>query len=260
LSATLREPLGLEVFSVLRITPEAEGVKMNQNLHKLLLGFALWLFGMNVQADIVEVINEGFDEPVTDYYLYTNITGDATATIEFGDVNGSNGPIFGGTWTIEAGTTASAGGIVAPQTPPNAPFQFDVKAHEGISAIQYSADVKLNGFSGDDLGNLFIQLLIFQNYPDGSLTIYTQTTTTMILPATTEVDVTLLRTDFLDYLGNHPDLSPDASPISFGLLLGALFNDTAFIGTKQGHLSADNLIVNVTVPDLLFEDGYENPD
>ncbi|MEE4638201.1 MAG: hypothetical protein V2J42_05630 [Wenzhouxiangella sp.] len=207
----------------------------------------------------VEVVNEDFENPFDGYNLSVFASDNATASIELGDVAGSQGLVYSGTWSIPPGGFEFSSGLAVPEISSPASFQFDPSSVDGIVSVTYSIDAILNGFSGDDIGNLFAVLLIYQQNDEGGVEAFTQTQVqTMVDSETlTNVETQLRREDFLRSDGKLPDFSPDGRPMSFGLQLGALFDAQTFVGDRQGHLRVDNWSVAVEFPDRVFQDRFE---
>jgi len=236
---------------------------MHLNCLRLICAVIAMLAPMLTLAATIPVINEDFEAPFTGFTLQQYSTANATASIALGDVSGSTGLVFGGSWTVapDPNPGESATGYIEPNLPTAQIHHLNPAEHEGITRVDYSADVILNGLQGDTLGNLFMQLLIYQQLPDLSFRIYAQIAVITKIENTTlqNVQVSLKREDFQDFEGKHPDFSPTANPLSFGLQLGAYFDYTAFTGTESGHLRADNWVVSVEAPDRLLKDGFEDP-
>jgi len=207
-----------------------------------------------------EVVNEDFENPFVGYSLSTFTSENATASIELGDVAGSQGLVYGGTWSIAPGEFEFSSGLLVPETPSPQDFQFDPSSVDGIVSVTYSVDAILNGFPDDDVGNLFVVLVIYQLNDQGGLEVFSQSQVRTTIDSETliNVETQLRREDFLRGDDMMPDFSPDALPMSFGLQLGALFDAQEFVGDLQGHLRVDNWTVTVEFPDRVFEDRYED--
>lgn len=210
-------------------------------------------------ADTIQVVDEDFDDSLTAFSLQPNATANATADIFLADVAGSQGVVYAGTWQIAPGTIESSSGVVVPQLPPNANFQLDPAEVDGVVSVTYTVDAVLNGFPGDSIGNLFLVLVIYQINDQGQLEVFTQRGVTTLVENTTlqPITVDLAVKDFGDAQGRPPDLGPDGGLLSFGIQLGALFDDSVFTGAGQGHLSIDNWQVFVEVPDRIHQDRFE---
>lgn len=209
-------------------------------------------------AETIQILDENFDGPLTTFTLATNASANATANISLGDVAGSQGIVYMGTWQISPGMVEFSSGTLFPQFPPLTDYQLDPGDVDGITAVSYSIDAVLNGFPGDSISNLFTVLVIFQRGDDGQIDVFSHRgIRTSITNTTLEtVTVDLAVDDFEDVGGRAPNLGPDGGPISFGIQLGALFDSDAFTGFEQGHLSIDNWQVSVEVPDRVFEDRF----
>jgi len=234
---------------------------MYQQAKATLLSLFLLAVPVFCLADIIQVVDEDFNEPLNAFFLSPFASENATAGITLGDVAGSQGVIYTGTWQISPETTEFSSGLVAPLFPPNTDFQFDPREVDGVAAVSYTVDAVLNGFPGDSLNNLFLVLVIYQQNEEGLIDVFSQRGVTTSVENTTlqSVTVDLAINDFEDFNGNPPDVGPDGRPFSFGIQLGAQFDDQTFTGFEQGHLSIDNWEVFVEVPDRIFQDRFEEP-
>lgn len=212
-------------------------------------------------AGSVQVIDEDFEDPFTGFTTSTWVVGDATASFDVGDVGGSKGLIFGGTWNVVDSGEVTSAGALNPLYPPDLPYQIDPSNYDGFRRIDYTADVVLNGYAGDDVPNSFVQLLIFQKQDNGQIVAFTQISGLPSLVNTSwqNIQISATREDMSAFDGSKPDFGPNANPMSFGLLMGGSYTDNDFVGQNQGHLRLDNWTVTVIYPDLLMKDGFETP-
>mgnify|MGYP006294887339 CR=1 FL=1 len=207
------------------------------------------------------VVDENFEDPFGGYTLQPFNSDNATASIVLADVVGSQGVLFQGTWNIAAGQTEFSSGLVIPTSPTAQSSDLDPSESDGIVSVSYSIDALLNGFIGDDVANLFAVLLIYQLDDQGVVQAFTQTQVQTLIDNldVERVETKLDRQDFLRAAdGALPDFGPEGGPMSFGIQLGALFDDTVFTGNRQGSLRIDNFGVEVEFPDVILRDRFEN--
>lgn len=212
-------------------------------------------------ANEVLVIDDNLDVLPEGYVLVTNSSANATATVQIGDIGGSNGLIFDGTWTVAPNTREFAVGGLAPSIPTPDDFQLDPADVDGIVSIRWMLDLEVisDTMVPPDQG-LFAQLVVFQLQPDFTVSAFLDDGSFVQGGETRTLDVTAVATDF-GPPGQHPDFSPEGLPISFALQLGAayprdLLPDAFFV---DGRMTADNWKVEVTGgAGGVFKNGFED--
>lgn len=216
--------------------------------------------GQSVRADTLEVVNEDFDGSFSGFVLQTNASSEATSSFVLGDVEGSTGLVFTGNWNLVPDIVEFSAGILSPQFPPTESWRVAPADLEGLSQIEYSVDIILNGFNDDNADVLYVQLLIYQLQDDNSISVFTQWAVTTSITNTNlqNINVKLKREDFINSNGEMPSFGPHSNPMSFGLQLGAQYYDHLTSQVRQGHLRLDNWSVTVSYPDLVFYDGFED--
>jgi len=81
---------------------------MYQESQAALLSLFLLAVPAFCSADIIQVVDEDFNEPLNAFFLSPFASENATAGITLGDVAGSQGVIYTGTWQISPETVDSS--------------------------------------------------------------------------------------------------------------------------------------------------------
>lgn len=211
-------------------------------------------------AGTMMVIDESLDSLPPGYQFATAASPNATAAISIGDIGGSNGVIFDGSWDVPASGTEFAVGSVSPIVQTLEDLQLDPREIGGIASIHWTLDTEVISTTmvAPEQG-IFAQLFVIQEQSDGTLVGFGETGGNFVeVGESLSLDITLMESDF-GSPGARPDFSPLGLRISFALQLGAQYPrdvqpDAFFV---DGRMTAVNWTVSVTDSGGVFKDGFE---
>lgn len=207
------------------------------------------------------LIDDNLDTLPTGYFLITNSSENATADIQIGDIGGSNGLIFDGSWNVPASGFEFAIGAMVPMIPTVADFQLVPAQVDGIAAIRWMLDLEvISATMTPPQQGIFAHLLVFQLQPDGTVMGFIDGGNFIQTGEAKTIDVVAIETDFVQADGLHPDFAALARPMSFGLQLSAGYPrktvpDAFFV---DGRMTADNWKVEIAGGAGFFSDGFES--
>lgn len=215
------------------------------------------------QAEVIEVFDHDFETDPPNFQIFVQQTGDATGTFGYGDVGGSRGLIFVGTYQVKVGVTEFeyANGILSPLVPTYNDYHLYPDQVDGIRSISVSIDTILEGLpsdNGNGLGAMGLGLQLWQ-VKDAQWDIYeiskTFSNTTWAEAGWTD----LTAEDFMRPNGTKPDFSATAAPIAFGMFVGIgyrwISGGPQFVSTSA---RVDNWRIEANVGLSLFKDGFED--
>ena len=226
----------------------------------VILGLSLGV----AEAAGVPVIDESFDALPQGYTLIEDSSENATASLQIGNVDGSNALIFDGTWSVPVNGQEYSLGALAPELLTVDDFQFDPVDTDGITSIQMKLDVEVtsNTMTPPQQG-IFVQLSIYQLRPDGYVNFFSDNGSNgnFIQAGQSEaLDLTFDLSHFpADSFGDRPDFGVNALPMSFGLVFGAAYPRNPPLPNPinlDGRMTGDNWVVEVT-GNGIFKDSLE---
>jgi hypothetical protein len=215
------------------------------------------------QAEVIEVFDHDFEiDPPNFQVSVQEIGEDATGSFMYGDVGGSRGLIFIGTYLtkVDVPEFEYANGVLSPLVPTFNDYHLYPAEVDGIRSISVSIDTILEGLpsdNGNGLGAMGLGLQLWQ-VKDGQWDIY-EITQTFTNTTWEEAGWTgLTAEDFMRENGTKPDFSPTAAPIAFGLFVGIGYRwvsgGALFISTSA---RVDNWRIEADVGLSIFSDGFE---
>lgn len=227
-----------------------------------LLAFMLQL-SMSAHAGDLTLISDNLDVLPPGYALVEQATENATADMQIGDIGGSNGLIFDGTWDVPAGGQESALGAMSPVIPTPADFQLDPADVDGIAGVRWTLDLAvISDTMVPPIQGIFAQLVVFQEQSDGTVLGFADDATNgnfIEAGQSKALDVILVESDF-GSPGNRPDFSSLGRPLSFGLQFGATYprtiNPDAFF--VDGRMIGDNWVIEIIGGAGYLNDGFED--
>jgi len=211
------------------------------------------------------VIDETFEVDPVDFAVNLEETGDAIAALFYTELDGSRVLTFQGNWMTEPETSQFelAFGVLNPIVAGGGDFVIDPADIGGIENIATSADVILNGRSGDtNFANEAVGFVLrLWQEQAGSISIY-EVGRRLDSRDLGRFDVGDLRPEAFRLISGTGSLVPDFSaaggPIAFGLALG---NGWALPGQPatmiQTSARVDNWRVKVRQTGTLLADGFE---
>lgn len=211
-------------------------------------------------AGEILVIDENLDALPPGYQLLTAASPNATAAVQIGDLGGSTGLIFDGSWDVPAGGTEFSVAALAPIVSTLDDLQLDPREIGGIASIQWTLDLEVisDTMIAPEQG-IFAQLFIVQEQSDGTTAAFAEAGGNFVqVGQSIALDVTRTESDF-GTPGLRPDFSPMGRRISFALQVGAQYprdiNPQAFF--VDGRMTADNWTVTVKDAVGVFKNGFE---
>lgn len=237
--------------------------RFQQWLIACLLYCGLW---STAHAEDIEVFNFDFETDPPNFVISLQTTGDATGSLEYGDIGGSRGMIYKGTFQTKPGVTEFefANGLYSPMPPTFDDFHLYPAETDGIYSISVFIDTIVDGLPTDNENSLGGMGFFFQLWQvkDGLWDVYE------LLQEFSNKDwdeisfVDLKAEDFMRQDGTMPDFSPTAQPISFGFAIGIGYR---WLSGDQGQFIStsarvDNWKVIADVGQTTFEDGFEKPE
>jgi len=206
------------------------------------------------------VIDEDLDTLPTGYQLLSGASANATADIQIGNIGGSNGLIFDGSWDVPANGEEFAVGALSPIVVTLDDLLLDPREIGGIVSVRWTLDAEVisDTMVAPEQG-IFAQLFVLQEQADGFVVSFGETGGNFVqVGDSVALDVTLGEADF-GAPGARPDFSPMGRRLSFALQLGAQYPrdttpDAFFV---DGRMTADNWTVTVTDGADVFKNGFE---
>lgn len=229
---------------------------------RIMLGLALVAVLGRAQAGpvgTVVLIDDALETLPVGYTLSEFTSANATASMQIGDVGGSNGLIFDGTWNVPAGGQEFAVGSMAPVIATPGDFQLDPAAVDGVAAVRWMLDAAvISSTMVPPEQGIFAQLVVFQQQPDGSVLAFADAGNFIPAGGSETLDRVLVESEF-GLPGQHPDFRAVGRPLSFGLQFGASYPRTTQPGAffVDGRMTGDNWQVEILGGAGIFNDGFE---
>lgn len=231
----------------------------------LILGGCLLMCGLQstAWAEVIVVLDKDFQTDPPNFQINLQQTGDATASFAFGDVGGSRGLIFKGTYLTKQGVDVFeyANGILSPVVPTNADYHIYPSETDGIRSISVTMDAIVDGLPSDNaasLGSMGIGLQLWQ-VKNGQWEVY-QISQVISNKTWQEIGWSNLTAEsFIRQDSTKPDFSANAGPIVFGFFVGIGYKWISGLGqVVSTSARVDNWKVEADVGLTIFKDGFEN--
>lgn len=213
-------------------------------------------------ADVITVLDHDFETDPPNFEIQLQETGDATASFEFGDIGGSRGMIFKGTYLTKEGVDVFeyANGVLSPLVPTHADYHLYPDETDGIYSITVSIDAILEGLPGDDGGSdagMGFTLRLWQ-LKNGMWDKYRISQLFQNRNWASIGWANLTAEDFQREDGTMPDFSATAAPMVFSFFVGIGYKWVSGPGRAfQTSARVDNWKVEADVGLTLFKDSFE---
>lgn len=215
-----------------------------------------------VRAGDLLLIDDDLDVLPAGYTLVEQASANATAQMQIGDIGGSNGLIFDGSWDVPQNGQESAVGGLVPVIPTPADFQLDPADVDGIAGIRWTLDLEvISATMMPPIQGIFAQLVVYQEQSNGTVMAFADDATNgnfIEAGQSKMLDVVLVESDF-GSPGNRPDFRAIGRSMSFGLQFGAVYPrtinpDPFFV---DGRMTGDNWTIEIIGGAGYLDDGFE---